>query len=221
MQPVFDHAMISLCLPHTVAGMGFAGACRPLQQTACNNSRCRVNLRKFREPEICAEWNRLLQLSLAKVPGLSSSPSTSMSLAKASTTGSDDATDDKDSVQSAAMDPFQALKYAEMTADRIAQLLAPRRIRPPGEVGKSFGFGGHRAILREMNLLRSAREFIKQVLMRVPEIVQSPHRFLRWQLAVTRLNSKLMKSKYCCSAASWPGCLVSRGKCQMCIVCVA
>ena len=161
MQPVFDHTMISLCLPHTVAGMGFAGACRPLQQTVCNKPRCCVNFLKFREPEICAEWNPLLQLSLGKVPGLSSSPSTSM--AKAFTTGSDDATDDKDSVQSAAMDPFQALKYAEMTADRIAQLLAQRRIRRPGEVGKSFGFGGHHAILREMNLLRSACEFVKQV----------------------------------------------------------
>ena len=34
--------------------------------------------------------------------------------------------------------------------------------------------------------------------MRVPEIMQSPHRFLRLQLSITRLNSKLMKSKYCC-----------------------
>jgi len=103
-----------------------------------------------------------------------------------------------ESERATSMDPFQALKYAEMTADRIAQLLAPRRTRRPGEVGKSFCFGGHRAILREMNLLRSAREFVKQVLMRIPEIVKSPHRYLRWQLAVTSLNSKLKKSKYCC-----------------------
>jgi hypothetical protein len=96
------------------------------------------------------------------------------------------------------MDPFQALKYAETMADRIAQSLAPRRIHRPGEVCKSFCFGGHRAIFREINLLRGAREFVKKVLMRAPEIVECPHRFVRWQLAVSRLNSKLAKSKYNC-----------------------
>jgi len=196
MQPVFDHAMISLRLPHTVAGMGFAGACRPQRQTVCDKSRCRVNLRKFREPEILAEWNRLLQLSLGKTPGLLSS--LRANVAEAPSTSPEEVVDEKDSVRPVSMDPFQALKYAETTADRIAQLLAPRRTRRPGEVGKSFCFGGHREILREMNVLRSAREFVKQVLMRVPEIMQSPHRFLRWQLSITRLNSKLMKSKYCC-----------------------
>jgi hypothetical protein len=95
MQPVFDHAMISLQLPHTVAGIGFAGACRPLQQSVSNRSRCRVNLRKFREPEIIAEWNRLLQLSLRETPGLLSSLSASM--AEASATCPDETAQEMDS----------------------------------------------------------------------------------------------------------------------------
>ena len=70
-QPVFDHAMIMLQFPHTVAGMGFAGACRPFNQTV-PAPRCRVNIRKFREPAICAEWSRLLQLSLENFLDVSS-----------------------------------------------------------------------------------------------------------------------------------------------------
>jgi hypothetical protein len=40
------------------------------------------------------------------------------------------------------MDPFQALKYAETMADRIAQSLAPRRIHRPGEVCNLFALEG-------------------------------------------------------------------------------
>ena len=67
-QPVFDHAMIMLQLPHTVAGLGFAGACRPLNQTI-QAPRCRVNVRKFREPAIRAEWSKLLQHALTNFSG--------------------------------------------------------------------------------------------------------------------------------------------------------
>jgi ribonuclease HI len=66
-QPVFDHAMIMLQLPHTVAGLGFAAACRPLNPTI-QAQRCRVNVRKFREPAIRAEWSKLLQLALTNIP---------------------------------------------------------------------------------------------------------------------------------------------------------
>ena len=195
-QPVFDHAMILLRLPHTVAGMGFAGACRPLRQPVSDRSRCRVNLRKFREPEIVAEWSRLLQLSLREAPGVLSCLTADKP--ESPDAGSGNAANETDPERQAPMDPFQALKYAEMMADRIAQSLAPRRIHRPGEVCKSFCFGGHRAIFREINLLRGAREFVKKVLKRAPEIVECPHRFVRWQLAVSRLNSKLAKSKYNC-----------------------
>ena len=51
------------------------------------------------------------------------------------------------------VDPFQALKYAEILATHIAQALAPRRIRRPGEVRRAFGFAGHRWIFREVYLL--------------------------------------------------------------------
>ena len=114
--------------------MGFAGACRPLQQTVCNRSLCLLNLRKFRQPEKIAEWSRLLQLSWGKTPGLLSSLSASM--AEKPATCPNEAVNAMDSKRSASMDPFQALKYAEMTADSIAQLLAPRHIRRLGEVGK-------------------------------------------------------------------------------------
>ena len=188
--------MILLRFPHNVAGMGFAGACRPLRQTVSDRSRCRVNLRKFREPEIVAEWSRLLQLSLREAPDVLSSLTADNP--ESPDAGSGNAEKEVDSERQAPMDPFQALKYAETMADRIAQSLAPRRIHRPGEVCKSFCFGGHRAIFREINLLCGAREFVKKVLMRAPEIVECPHRFVRWQLAVSRLNSKLAKSKYSC-----------------------
>ena len=57
-QPLFDHAMIMLRLAHSVAGVGFAGASRPLHQPA-PVPRCRVNMRKFREPSVRNEWSRL------------------------------------------------------------------------------------------------------------------------------------------------------------------
>jgi len=185
--------MILLRVPHNVAGMGFAGACHALCQTVSDRLRCRVNLRKFREPEIVAEWSRLLQLSLREPPGVLSSLTADKP--ESPDAGSDDAAKEVDSERQAPMDPFQALKYAETMADRIAQSLAPRRIHRPGEFCKLFCFGGHRTIFREINLIRGVREFVKKVLMHVPEIVECPHRFVCWQLAVSRLNSKLAKSK--------------------------
>ncbi len=125
-QPVFDHAMILLCFPHNVAGMGFAGACRPLCQTVSDRSRCRLNLRKFREPEIVAEWSRLLQLSVREAPDVLSSLTTDNP--KSPDAGSGNAAKEVDSERQTPIDPFQALKYAESMADHIAQSLAPRRI---------------------------------------------------------------------------------------------
>ncbi len=42
-------------------------------------------------------------------------------------------------------DPFQALKYAEMVVDGIAQSLALCRVRRPGELCWFIAFGGIRA----------------------------------------------------------------------------
>ena len=102
-QPVFDHAMILLRFPHNVAGMGFAGACRPLRQTVSDRSRCRVNLRKFREPEIVAEWSRLLQLSLREAPDVLSSLTADNP--ESPDAGSGNAAKEVDSEQQAPMDP--------------------------------------------------------------------------------------------------------------------
>ena len=51
------------------------------------------------------------------------------------------------------VDPFTALKHAELVADSTAYGLAPRRMRRPGEARRSFGFAGHNNIFREINLL--------------------------------------------------------------------
>ena len=56
LQPVFDHAMIMLQLPNTIAGLGYAGACQPLKPQAAPKG-CRVNFKKFRNLEILREWN--------------------------------------------------------------------------------------------------------------------------------------------------------------------
>ena len=54
-------------------------------------------------------------------------------VAEAPSTSPEEAVDEKDSERPVSMDPFKALKYAETTAARIAQLLAPRRTRRPGD----------------------------------------------------------------------------------------
>ena len=116
-QPVFDHAVIMFRLPRTAAGLGYAGACRPLYLTGLLR-RCRVDLKKMCDPAILSEWRRLLNVSLSQ-PG-------------------------DESVEPP--DPFMALKHAETVADNIAFSLAPRRgpaVRRPVEVQKCFGFGGH------------------------------------------------------------------------------
>jgi hypothetical protein len=154
-QPVFDHALITLRLSHTVAGMGFAGASHPPHPSALL-PRCRVNLKKLREPAILAEWTRLLHLSLtAESPLNLYSPAKTLE-------------------QEQPPDPFQALKYAELVADQIAQSLAPRRVRRPGEFCRSFCFGGHRAIFREMHLIRNARAFVFTILQKCKDVLGCP-----------------------------------------------
>ena len=91
--------MILLRLPKAVAGLGYAGACRPLRPPVTPQG-CRVNLKKLRNSERLEEWSRLVHLSL---------------------------TETEDSKNSPPSDPFAELKHAEMIADSIAYSLAPRR----------------------------------------------------------------------------------------------
>ena len=179
-EPIFDHAMIVLSLPHTVAGMGFAGACRPLHQTT-PVPRCRVNMKMLRKPEVMAEWQRLLHLSLTV--GSPVHPS----LSPMESAGQDQP-----------LDPFQELKYAEMVADRIAQSLAPCRMRRPGEPCRPYCFGGHRTIFREMNTIRAAREFVHKILNHSVDVLECPHREVLWTCIISRLNSRIAKSHHFC-----------------------
>ena len=167
-QPVFDHAMILLRLPKAVAGMGYAGASRPFHQPGTPGG-CRVNLKELRRPEVLEEWRRLVHISL---------------------------TETEESESLGPKDPFVALKNAEMTADSIAYYLAPRRTPQAGDVRRSFGFAGHRAIFREMNVLRQARALVKLVLQRSPEITESPHRAARWTTVMSQLHRQLRRSRF-------------------------
>ena len=86
-------------------------------------------------------------------------------------------------------DPFKTLKHAELEAIRIAQALAPRHIRRPGEFRRAFGFPGHRRIFSEINLLCEARQVVKKILMRSPEVLENCHRAMLWLLRVSKLNT--------------------------------
>ncbi len=60
-QAVFDHAMITVRLPHHMAGIGYAGACRPVMagsRVPC----CKVDLKKWKPRR--DEWVQLLKQSL-------------------------------------------------------------------------------------------------------------------------------------------------------------
>ena len=60
-QAVFDHAMIMVRLPHHTAGIGYAGACRPVTAEA-RVPRCKVDLKKWKTRR--DEWMQLLKQSL-------------------------------------------------------------------------------------------------------------------------------------------------------------
>jgi hypothetical protein len=58
---VFDRALLTLRIQHSLIGTGYAGACQP-DLNAYPNSRCRVNLRQWRKHT--HEWSRLVQEGL-------------------------------------------------------------------------------------------------------------------------------------------------------------
>ena len=141
--------MITVRLPHSTAGIGYAGACRP-GTADLRVPRCRVDLKKWKTQR--GEWVRLLKQSLDQ---------------------------DGSGVGEPPQDPFQALKHGEAVAETLARKLAPRRIPKAGEVRRSFCFPGHRLLLRELNWLREARVFVGNVLQGSAEIWCCRHRAVR------------------------------------------
>jgi hypothetical protein len=165
-QAVFDHAMITVRLPHSTAGIGYAGASRP-ETAALRVPRCKVDLKKWKTRK--EEWVHLLKQSLDHV---------------------------ESNEEGLLRDPFQALKHGEAVAEAIAIKLAPRRIPKAGEVRRSFCFSGHRLLLRELNWLREARVFVGGVLQGSPEVWRCPHRAARWSVVVSQLSRRLQRSGF-------------------------
>jgi hypothetical protein len=91
--------MITVRLPHHTAGIGYAGACRPVMAASGSRvPRCKVDLKKWKPRR--DEWGRLLKQSL----------------------------DQDDTTGEESRDPFQALNHGEAVAEAIAIKLAPKRI---------------------------------------------------------------------------------------------
>ena len=139
--------MISIQLPSTVAGVGYAGACRP-DKTKSLSSRCRVDLIKWREHLV--EWKQMLQKELSMM---------------------------NNNHGEIPRDPFLALKHAEIKAISIAEAFASRRMRKPDEIRSSFNFGGHRALFRELNLLWKAHSLVNQVFLSSADVMTCPSLF--------------------------------------------
>ena len=158
--------MITVRLPHHTAGVGYAGACRPVT-AGLRVPRCKVDLKKWKTRR--EEWVRPLKQSLDP--------------------------DDKH-VGGPPRDPFQALKHGEAVAEALARKLAPRRIPKAGEVRRSFCFSGHRLLLRELNWLREARVFVGGALQGSQEVWRCPHRAVRWTVLVSQLSRRIQRSGF-------------------------
>ena len=163
-QLTFDHALLTLRIQHSQIGTGYAGACRPDRDTH-PQSRCRVNLRKWRKH--VPEWSRLVHEGLSAMSAEN---------------------------QDNPLDPFEALKRGELLADSVAQALAPKYVRRPGDKRRAFGFAGNRLLFRELNLLRKARSIVYKVFTGDSTILHCPHRLLRWTLATHDLHLKVRRS---------------------------
>ena len=107
---VFDHALLTLQIQHSLIGTGFGGACRPGRE-APTRSRCQVNLWRWRGR--VSEWSHLVHEGL-----------------KAMSTEH----------QANPLDPFENLKRGELLADSVAQALAPKHVWKPGDTRRAFGF---------------------------------------------------------------------------------
>jgi hypothetical protein len=71
-------------------------------------------------------------------------------------------------------------------------------MRRPGELCRSYRFGGHRVIFREMNLIRAAREFVHKIMKQSADILDSPHRDVMWTCTISRLKERIARSHHFC-----------------------
>ena len=161
---VCDHALLVLRLQDSLIGTGFAGACKPSREAA-PTSRCRVNLRKWREHT--DEWQKCVHEGLRVM---------------------------QEEWQVNPPDPFEALKQGELLVDSLAQAIAPKRIRRPGETRRAFGFAGNRLLFRELNILTKARSLVLKILSGDTATLHCPHRMTRWTLATRDLHLKVRRS---------------------------
>ena len=165
---IFDHALVTVRLPHSTAGIGYAGVSCP-DNAVQRGPRCKVDLKKWNK---CRdEWYRLLILSLDQEDGEGDEQPP---------------------------DPFQALKNGELIAEAIAYKLAPKRVPRAGEVRRSFCFQGNRVLFRELNLLRAARALVAKVLQKSTDFASCPHREILWTTVVSQLPQKIRRSGYPC-----------------------
>ena len=163
---IFDHASLLVRIDHSQIGTGYAGACRP-ERDAYPASRCSVNLRQWRKH--IPEWSQLVQEGLAT---MSAEP------------------------HDTPLDPYEALKRGELLALSVAQAIAPKYVRKPGDTRRAFGFAGNRLLFRELNLLRKARSIVYKVLAGDAATLHCPHRQLRWTLATRSLHLQVTRSKH-------------------------
>jgi len=91
-------------------------------------------------------------------------------------------------------DAFEALKQGELMAESIAQALAPKHVRRPGEVRRAFAFAGNRLLFRELDVLRKARSVVQKAHSNDPELLSCPHRLSRWALALGGLCRRVRRS---------------------------
>ena len=161
---VFDHALLTLQIQHTLIGTGYAGACRPEREVSAR-SRCRVNLRSWRGR--VSEWSHLVQAGLKEM---------------------------STEHQEHPPDPFESLKRGELLADSVARALAPKHVWKPGDTRRAFGFAGNRLLFRELNLLRKARSIVFEVFAGNTTLLHCPHRFVRWTLATRDLHLRVRRS---------------------------
>ena len=161
---VFDHALLTLQIQHSLIGTGYGGACRP-EREAPTRSRCRVDLRRWRGR--ISEWSHLVHEGLKVMSA---------------------------EHQEHPLDPFEHLKRGELLADSIAQALAPKHVWKPGDTRRAFGFAGNRLLFRELNLLRKARSIVFEVFTGVAAVLHCPHRLVRWTLATRGLHLRVRRS---------------------------
>ena len=161
---VFDHALLTLQIQHSLIGTGYGGACRP-EREAPTRSRCRVDLRRWRGR--ISEWSHLVHEGLKVMSA---------------------------EHQEHPLDPFEHLKRGELLADSVAQALAPKHVWKPGDTRRAFGFAGNRLLFRELNLLRKARLIVFEVLTGVAAVLHCPHRLVRWTLATRGLHLRVRRS---------------------------